>query len=256
MDEGSVAPTPACSWSVWTSARCSGTILRGTARTGLLLPGVYHISSFSSIRYRSFCGYVLFYTELFMICFRKRSLFCWATSSDVSVGTSKLVRWPTQFLLGSWRPSRSSLLPPLLKGHRLLAAQQNNDPFLICFRKGSLFCWETRSDVSVSTFRARSMADAVSPGTLATVEELATPPPAKMTSPISTATEEDAVVGLFVLGSVSFSLGNTVTGVEVIWLVKVRAAVCRQTPAFVVWVSYLLSPAGSPTVCLRVVWVA
>ena len=52
------------------------------------------------------------------------------------------------------------------------------------------------------------MADAVSAGTLAAVEELVTSPPAKRMSSISAAAEEDAVVGLFVLGSVSFSLGN------------------------------------------------
>ena len=61
------------------------------------------------------------------------------------------------------------------------------------------------------------MVDAISAGTLAVVEELATPPPAKRTSSASAAAEEDAVVGLFVFRSVSFSLGNTVTGVEVIW---------------------------------------
>ena len=57
------------------------------------------------------------------------------------------------------------------------------------------------------------MADAVSAGTLATVEELATSPPAKRTSPISAAAAEDVV------RSVSFPLGSTVIGVEAIWFV-------------------------------------
>ena len=60
------------------------------------------------------------------------------------------------------------------------------------------------------------MADAVSAGTLAAVEKFVTPPPVKMISSIFAAAEEDAVVGLFVLGSVSFFLGNTVTDVEAI----------------------------------------
>ena len=75
----------------------------------------------------------------------------------------------------------------------------------------------TSSDISVSTFRARSTADVDSAGTLAVVEGLVTSPPAKRSSSISAAAEEDAVVDLFVLGSVSFSLDNTVTGVEAIW---------------------------------------
>ena len=58
------------------------------------------------------------------------------------------------------------------------------------------------------------MADAVSAGTLAAVEELVTPPLAKRIPSISAAAEEDAVVGLFVLGSISLFLGKTVTGVE------------------------------------------
>ena len=60
------------------------------------------------------------------------------------------------------------------------------------------------------------MADAVSAGTLAAVEELVTSFLAKRIPSISAAAKEDAVVGLFVLGSISFFLGNTVTGVEAI----------------------------------------
>ena len=60
------------------------------------------------------------------------------------------------------------------------------------------------------------MVDAVSAGTLAAVEELVTSPHAKRTPSTSAAAEEDAVVGLVALGSVSFSLGNTVTGMEAI----------------------------------------
>ena len=54
------------------------------------------------------------------------------------------------------------------------------------------------------------MADAVSAGTLAAVEELDISPPAKRTSSISVAAEEGAV------GSVSFSLDSTVIDVETI----------------------------------------
>ena len=95
--------------------------------------------------------------------------------------------------------------------------------------------------MSVSAFRTRSMADAVSAGTLVVVEELVTPPPAEIISYISAAAEEDAVLGLFVLRSVPFSLGD-------VWrlfgLVEVCAAVRRQALASVVWVYCLLSPAG------------
>ena len=72
----------------------------------------------------------------------------------------------------------------------------------------------TSSDVSVSALRARSMADAVSAGILAAVEELVIPPLANWTLSTSAVAEVDAVVGRVALGSVSFLLGNTVTGVE------------------------------------------
>ena len=49
------------------SARSLETILRGAARSGLLLSGVYHTSSFSSIRYRSFSGRVCSPTKLPLI---------------------------------------------------------------------------------------------------------------------------------------------------------------------------------------------
>ena len=61
------------------------------------------------------------------------------------------------------------------------------------------------------------MADTVSALTLAAVEEIVTSPHAKRTSSTSAAAEEDAVVGLVAFGSVSVSLGNTVTGVEAIY---------------------------------------
>ena len=59
---------------------------------------------------------------------------------------------------------------------------------MICFKMGSV-----SSDVSVSDFSARSMADAVSAGASAAVEELATSPPTKKTSSISAVAAEDAV---------------------------------------------------------------
>ena len=61
------------------------------------------------------------------------------------------------------------------------------------------------------------MADAVSAGTLAAVEELVISHPANRTSSTSAVVEENTVVGLVALGSVSFSLGHTVTGVEATW---------------------------------------
>ena len=81
---------------------------------------------------------------------------------------------------------------------------------MICFKNGSLFCCPVSSDVSVSDFSARSMADAVSAGASAVVEELATSPPTKRTSSISVVVAEDAV------RSVSF-LGGTVIGVDATW---------------------------------------
>ena len=55
------------------------------------------------------------------------------------------------------------------------------------------------------------MADAVSAGASAAVEELATSPPTSRTSSISLVVAEDAV------GSVSFLLGGTVIGVDATW---------------------------------------
>ena len=55
------------------------------------------------------------------------------------------------------------------------------------------------------------MADAVSAGALAAVEELATSPPTKRTSSISAVAGEDAV------RSVSFLLGSTVIGEDATW---------------------------------------
>ena len=83
--EASVAPTPACPRSVWTSTRSSGTMLRGTAGTGLLSLGVYHTRFFSSIKYWSCSGHVFFSTPLIMICFRRGSLLCCAARRDVFV---------------------------------------------------------------------------------------------------------------------------------------------------------------------------
>ena len=82
---------------------------------------------------------------------------------------------------------------------------------MICFKRGSFFCCAASRDVSVSDFSARSMADAVSAGASAAVEELATSPPTKRTSSISAVAAEDAV------RSVSF-LGGTVIGVDATWL--------------------------------------
>ena len=114
----SAAPTSACPRSVWTRAKNSETILQGTVKTGLLLSGVYHTCSFSSIRYRSFSGRVCSPTKL----------------------------------------------------------------SLICLKKGSVFCCLINSDISVSALKARSMADAVSPETVAVVDEVVISPPANRTS--------------------------------------------------------------------------
>ena len=119
-------------------------ILRGTVRTGLLLSGVHHASSFLSIRYQSFS-----------------------------------VR--------------------------------------VCSPKPFLMCWLTSSDVSVSVLRARWMADAVSSGTVAVVEELVTSTPANRASPTSATTKESPVVGMAALESVSISLGKVVTGGGATW---------------------------------------
>ena len=81
---------------------------------------------------------------------------------------------------------------------------------MICFGRISLLCCAVSRDVSASAFRAR-MADAVSAGASAAVEELATSPPTKRTSPISAVAAEDRV------RSVSFLLGGTVIGTDATW---------------------------------------
>ena len=83
--------------------------------------------------------------------------------------------------------------------------------------KPFLICWLTSSDVSVSALRARWMADAVSSGTVAVVEELVTSTPANRASPTSATTKESPVVGMAALESVSISLGKVVTGVGATW---------------------------------------
>ena len=89
------------------------------------------------------------------------------------------------------------------------------------------------------------MANAVIAGTLAAVKELETPPPAKGISSISAAAGEDAVVGLFVLGSAR-------CGDFLVWLRLVRRYVDRHrrpSSGYFVWFPL---PGSSP-VCLRVV---
>ena len=81
---------------------------------------------------------------------------------------------------------------------------------MICFGRISLLCCAASRDVSVSAFRAR-MADAVSAGASAAVEELATSPPTKRTSSITAVAAEDRV------RSVSFLLGGTVIGADATW---------------------------------------
>ena len=54
--------------------------------------------------------------------------------------------------------------------------------FLSCLKKGSVFCCLINSGISVSALKARSMADAVSPETVAVVDEVVIPPPANRTS--------------------------------------------------------------------------
>ena len=82
---------------------------------------------------------------------------------------------------------------------------------MICFKRGSLFCCAASRDVSVSAFRARSMADAVSAGASAAVEKLATSPPTKRTSSVSAVAAKDGV------RSVSFLQGGTVIDVDATW---------------------------------------
>ena len=84
---------------------------------------------------------------------------------------------------------------------------------MICFRRISLLCCATSRDVSVSASRAR-MADAVSAGASAAVEELATSPPTERTSSISAMAAEDGV------RSVSFLLGGTVIGARATLLAR------------------------------------
>ena len=91
---------------------------------------------------------------------------------------------------------------------------------MICFKRGSLFCCAASRDVPVSDFSARSMADAVSAGASAAVEELATSPPTKITSSISAVAAEDAV------RSVSF-LSGTVIGVDATCFEWVPSAACQ-----------------------------
>ena len=79
---------------------------------------------------------------------------------------------------------------------------------MICFKRGLLFCCVASRDVSVSAFIARSIADAVSAGASAAIEELANSPPTKRTTSIPAVAAEDAV------RSVSFLLGGTVIGVD------------------------------------------
>ena len=118
--KASVAPTPACLCSVWTSARSSGTMPRGTAKTGLLSLGVYHTRFFSSIKYRSCSGHVFFSTQLIMICFKKGSLFCCAASRDVSVSAFRARSMADAVSAGaSVAVEELATPPPLLKGHRL-----------------------------------------------------------------------------------------------------------------------------------------
>ena len=61
------------------------------------------------------------------------------------------------------------------------------------------------------------MANAVSAGTVAVVEELFISPPANRALPTSAAAEESPVVDLAALKSKSFSVGKVVTGVEASW---------------------------------------
>ena len=84
---------------------------------------------------------------------------------------------------------------------------------MICFGRISLLCCVASRDVSVSAFRAR-MADAVSAGASAAVEELATSPPTQRTSSISAVAAEDRV------RSVSFLLGGTVIGARATLLAR------------------------------------
>ena len=77
--------------------------------------------------------------------------------------------------------------------------------------------WLPSSDGCVSSLRARSLAEAVSAGTVAIVEEPVISPPADSTLSTSAAAEESAVLGLAALESVSFFLGKIVTGVETAW---------------------------------------
>ena len=81
---------------------------------------------------------------------------------------------------------------------------------MIYFGRISLLCCAANRDVFVSAFRAR-MADAVSAGASAAVEEVAISPPTKRTSSISAVAAEDRV------WSVSCFLGGTVIDADATW---------------------------------------
>ena len=98
------------------------------------------------------------------------------------------------------------------------------------------------------------MADAVSAGTLAAVEELVTPPPAKSIPSISAAAKEDAVVGLFCawIRIVFLRQHRDRCGGYFVWLRFVRRYVDRHRRLSSGCIVFF-PPPGSPPVCLRVV---
>ena len=111
---------------------------------------------------------------------------------------------------------------------------------MICFRRISLLCCAASRDVSVSAFRVR-MADAVSAGASAAVEELATSPPTKRTSSISAVAAEDGV------RSVSFLLGGAVIGARATLLARcIGVRDRRVVPTGIVDMGVCLSLVGQP----------
>ena len=111
---------------------------------------------------------------------------------------------------------------------------------MICYKRISLLCCAASGDVSISAFRAR-MADAVSAGASAAVEELATYPPTKKTPSISAVTAEDGV------RFVSFLLGGTVIGARATLLARcIGVRDRRVVPTGIVDLGVCLCLIGQP----------
>ena len=78
-----------------------------------MLSGLYHTSSFSSIRYRSFSGRVCSPTKLSLICLKKVSVFCWLTNSGYLLASASKARSMVDtFSAGTVAVVKELLIPP------------------------------------------------------------------------------------------------------------------------------------------------